>query len=260
MIPVWLTDTVTPNLSRALHYTQLWGLRGVELRTVGGAEDRVPHVNESKIRGQLESTDMLLAGVVPSVFEGPVSDRVAWMNDLAQFDETLSFCNRLRCPRVVVNPFAHEPDVDFGALADALRRAGEKAAARDVLVAVRNGPETTCPTGQALASILAMTDHPNVVAAWDPCSAFRAGEDPKDGLDALGDRVSLVRCSDGRIEDGYWVDTTFGEGDVDWAAQLAGLAERDYLGPLSLEIYVEPRPTHGLRSATNLIRLLRDVN
>ena len=54
MTPIWLTDTVTGDLDRALHYTSLWGLEGVELRTVGGPEDRVPFVNEAKLRRRLE--------------------------------------------------------------------------------------------------------------------------------------------------------------------------------------------------------------
>jgi sugar phosphate isomerase/epimerase len=260
MLPVWLTDTVTPDLNRALHYTQLWGLRGVELRTVGGAEDRVPEVNERQIREQLEKTDFLLAGVNPSVFEGPVSDKVAWMNDLARLDESLRFCQRVGSPRVVVSAFAAEPRSPLDAMAEAFRRAGDKAAEHDVLIAARNGPETACPTGASLAELLEAVDHPNVKAAWSPAGAFRAGEDPAEGLDALEGRVTLVRCGDGEIStDGYWADTTFGTGAIDWEHQLEVLARRDYLGPLSLEIYVEPRPKHGLRSATNLIHMVRDA-
>jgi len=32
-----------------------------------------------------------------------------------------------------------------------------------------------------------------------------------------------------------------------------------FRGPISLEVYVEPRPEEGLRCATTLIRMLRDV-
>ncbi len=151
MVPVWLTDTVTSDLNRALHYTQLWGLHGMELRTVGGPDDRIPFVNEKQIREQLEGTDLLLSSVVPSMFEGPVSDQAAWMNDLLQFEDTLELCRRVGCPRVTISPFAAEPGASLEPMAEALQQAGEKAAEYDFLVAVRNGPETACPTGQALA-------------------------------------------------------------------------------------------------------------
>ena len=257
MLPVWLTDTVTNDLNRALHYTHLWGLEGVELRTVGGAEDRVPFVNEKQVKQQLEASGLLLASIVPSVFEGRVSDRAAWMNDLVRFDETLRFCQRVHAPRVVVPPFAAEPAPDVEAAADALRQLGEKAADANVIVAVQNGPETTCPTGMALAELLALVDHPNVNAAWDPAGAMRAGEDPSDGLAIIADQVTLVRCSDGRITNGYWEDVPLGEGAIDWTGQLQLLDAMDFVGPVSLEVYVEPRPKHGLRAATTLIEMLR---
>ena len=124
MVPVWLTDTVTSDLNRALHYTQLWGLHGMELRTVGGPDDRIPFVNEKQIRDQLEGTELLLASVVPSMFEGPVSDRAAWMNDLLEFEDTLKLCRRIGCPRVTVSPFAAEPGASVEPMAEALQQAG----------------------------------------------------------------------------------------------------------------------------------------
>ena len=260
MIPVWLTDTVTSDLNRALHYTQLWGLHGMELRTVGGPDDRIPFVNERQIREQMEGTDLLLGSVVPSMFEGPVSDRAAWMNDLLRFEDTLKLCNRIECPRVTISPFAAEPEMDREAVVDPLRQAGEKAEEYGVLVAVRNGPETACPTGAALADVLAAVGHPHVRAAWNPAGALRAGEHPIDGLTALTGFVTLVRCSDGEVtDDGYWEDTLLGEGQVGWREQFELLHAQDFRGPVSMEVYVEPRPESGLHCSTNLVHMLREV-
>lgn len=262
MIPVWLTDTVTPDLGRALHYTQLWGLQGVELRTVGGPDDRVPDVNEPQIRQQLETSEFLLSSIVPALFGGPVHDRMMWLNDLARLPEVLSFCQRMRCPRFVVDPFAatpNDPDTALDTAADALRRAGEKAAAQNVIVGVKNDPASLCPTGEDLALLLTLVDHANVQAVWDPAAAFRAGEPPASGLQALRGRITMVRCSDGRIADGQWEDTIFTEGAIDWPAQLETLHASGFQGPLSLEVYADPRPKAGLRSATALIRMLERI-
>lgn len=259
MVPVWLTDTVTKDLNRAIHYTQLWGLHGMELRTVGGPEDRVPFVNERQIRGQVEGTDLLLASVVPSMFEGPVSDRAAWMNDLLEFEDTLELCRRVGCPRVTVTPFAAEPGASVEPMVDPLRQAGEKAGEHDLLIAVRNGPETACPTGRALADLLTRVDASNVRAAWNPVGALRAGERPTEGLMALAGLVTLVRCSDGYVEDGSWVDRPLGEGAIGWREQLEQLAAQGFRGPISLEVYLEPRPKQGLRMAITLIRMIREV-
>ena len=64
MLTAWLTDTVTSDLDRALHYTLLWGLEGVELRTVGGAEDRVPFVNEAKLKRRLSEHELPVVAIV----------------------------------------------------------------------------------------------------------------------------------------------------------------------------------------------------
>lgn len=44
-----------------------------------------------------------------------------------------------------------------------------------------------------------------------------------------------------------------------WAEQLEQLSAQGFQGPISLEMFLEPRPKHGLRSATTLIRMIRTV-
>lgn len=267
MLPVWLTDTVTPDLDRALHYTLLWGLQGVELRTVGGAADRVPRVNEQKVKHSLEKSEVLPVAVSPGLFEAPLSERARWMNDLATFEETVRFCKRIGCPRVIVSAFRREEgEAKREALLPeealrAFRRAADRAARGGLTLAVLNEPNGCCPTGTALARLLQAVDHPFVQAAWHPAAALQSGEDPAEGLQALGERVTLVRCSDGVVdsESGAWQEVSFGEGDVGWDDQLRRLHAAQFQGPLSLEVRVEPRPKEGLRAATRLIRMIRAV-
>ncbi len=262
MIPALLTDTVTLNLDRALYLTLLWGLEGVELRTIGGASDRVPFVNEEKLRRRLLENELPAVAVVPGMFEGPVRDRRPWMNEVAAFDEVLSFCQRIACPCVVVSAFAAEEETTpLEEAARALQMAGEKAADYGVRVAVLNEPGSAFPTGRALATLLEAVDHPAVGAAWNPGTALQAGENPTEGLRALAGRVLLVRCSDWRIDPdrGAWEPAPFGEGAVGWPAQLQLLREMDFAGPLSLEVHAEPRMKRGLHDATRLLQLLRQI-
>ncbi len=262
MIPALLTDTVTLNLDRALYLTLLWGLEGVELRTIGGPSDRVPFVNEEKLRRRLLENELPAVAVVPGMFEGSVRDRRTWMNEVAAFDEVLSFCQRIECPCVVVSAFAAEEEgTPVEKAARALQMAGEKAADYGVYVAVLNEPESAFPTGKALAMLLQAVNHPAVGAAWNPGAALQAGENPAEGLQALAGRVFLVRCSDWRIdpERGVWEPAPFGEGAVGWPAQLRLLREMNFAGPLSLEVHAEPRTKRGLHDATRLLQLLRQV-
>lgn len=258
MTPSWLTDTVTSDLDRALHYTLLWGLEGVELRTVGRAADRVPFVNEEKLHRRLAEHEVPPVAIVPGVFEGDVAGRVAWMNEVVAFQEVARFCTRIGCPCVVVSGFTGGAVADARAV-DALRRLGDVAGRSSLTVAVLNEGDGTHATGRALAALLEAVDHPQVQAAWHPSEALRAGEDPAAGLDALAGRVALVRCGDVRRVGEAWEAAPLGEGAVGWAAQLQRLHAAGFEGPLSLEVHGEPRPKRGLHDATALIQLIRQA-
>ncbi len=261
MQPAWLPDTVTTDVHRALHYTLLWGLEAMEVRTVGGPANRVPHVNAAKIDAALREQEIAPASLCPGMFEGAAADRAAWLNEVVTFDETLRLADQLGCPRIVVSAFAPPPagtSFPSGDAVEALRRAADRADRAGRLLAVVNRADMACATGADLAALLDALDAPNARAAWSPADALRAGEDPADGLAALDGRVALVRCADGHVTaDGFWEDAVLGAGAIDWAHQVETLRAQGFRGPLSLEVFAEPRPKTGLRSATALIRLLR---
>lgn len=254
----WLTDTVTTDVERAVHYTLLWGLEAVDLRLVEGA--RVPHVNEEKLKRRLEDAELPVAAIEPGLFEGLVADRAAWLNDLALLPESTRFCRRMECPIVVVGGFAAgDDDDDLELAADAYRRAGKVAARDGVSLAILNAHDALMKTGQQLSTLLQMVDLPNVGAAWDPAAALRAGESPSAGLHAIARRVMHVRCSDGSSGAGGWMPAAIGSGDVGWEDQLRILAEAEYDGALALEMVVEPRKKQAVRVATWVIRAWREA-
>lgn len=261
MLPVWLPDTVTTDVSRALHYTLLWGLEGVVLRTVGGMDERVPFVNERPLRRQLEKAELPVVAIDPGLFEQSPERRVAWMNDLAAFDETAAFCKRFDCPTVLVGALA-EPDGVWSADAAALvlRQAGAAAERHGLRLAVQNQAGTPCASGASLAALLAATDHPAVGAAWNPAEALMDGHDPQDGLRALLDAkasVVLLFMRDGAMDGGEWIEHLPGEGRVDYPAQLAQLAQDGFEGPVVLDVQSTPRPKWGVRAAAAMIQQIR---
>jgi sugar phosphate isomerase/epimerase len=269
MLPVLVTDTVTPDLGRAVHYTLLWGLEGVVLRTVGGPGERVPFVNEARVRARLEAAELPVAAVDPGLFEGAPTRRAAWLNDLAAFEETAAFCRRVGCGLVLVGalaepggsaPLAASAAWDVEAAADVLRQAGEAAARAGLRLAVRNEAGGACASGETLAALLARVAHPAVGAAWSPADAAGAGRDPAAGLAALLDAavpVSYVAVRDGVGEGGAWAPRVPGEGAVGWSGQLEALARAGFNGPLALVVEGEPAAKAGLRGATALIQLVR---
>ena len=257
MIPTLLTDSITPNLECALHYALLWGLEAVELRSVGGPGDRVPNVNERKLRGQLMESDMPVVAVAPALFEGDLADRAAWLNEVATLVDTLRFCSRIDCSRIVVSGF-RGPIADVqDDVADPFRRAAARADVSGIQLCVSNSAAGLIRTGAELSTLLDAVGNSAVTAAWNPMEAAMAGEDPSEGVDALEGRIGLVRCSNGRRSGNGWEARTIDNGAVDWADQIRRLRKMGFAGPLSLEIRAEPRAVNGLREATTLIRMLR---
>jgi len=259
MTPIWLADTVTRDLDRAIHYTLLWGLEGIELRTLGKPFERVPFVNEEKLKRRMKEHQLSVLAIDPGLFEGSTDNRSVWLNEIAQLEETAAFCRRLGCSCVVASAFAAAETSVGRAQVDALRRAGDVLARYGMTLAVLNEAELACATGTALGRLLTAVDHPAVQAAWHPAEAVRAGEDPEEGLAALGDKVALVRCSNGVWQAGQWMPTALGEGAIDWERHLVSLHAQGFDGPVSLEITVEPRPKQGFRMASMLLALLRKV-
>ena len=240
MLPVWLTDTFTADLDRALHYTLLWGMEGIVLRTVGGVGDRVPHVNEARLKRRLAEHDLPVLAVDPGLFEMGVSSRGTWLNDLALLGEVAAFCNRIGCPRILVGALPGE----VNAAAEVLQKAGAIAAKRGCVLAVQN--ETDGRSGaHALADLLAATDHPAVRACWSPAVSQSSGEPVKGGADALAGRIDMVMADDGPASAGRWLDA------------LRGLREGGFDGPVCLRLHDPGAASDGLRAATALIQAMR---
>jgi len=241
VLPVLLTDTVSPDLSRAVRYALLWGLEGVALRTVG--DQRVPFGNEAALRRRLEDAEMPVELLDPGLFEGALARRAAWMNDAAALGETLAFARRVGAPLVRVGALGAE-SFDAPTAADALRPAADAAASAGVRLAVRNAAGTSVATGADLAALLSALDHPAVGADWSPADALAAGEAPDAGLEALGaDRIASVSVTDALL----------GTGDA--SAWLRGLAAWD--GPVVLEVAARPAGPAGLAASTALVGAIR---
>lgn len=254
MIPAWLTDTVTPDLDRAVHYTLLWGLESVVLRTVGARADRVPHVNEAKLKRRLSEHEIPVAAVDPGLFEGAAASRSGWLNDLALLADVAAFSRKIACRCILVGGLPGENDV----AAEALQRAGDVVAAHGLVLAVKNELDARA-TAESVAEVLDAVARPNVRAAWHPADALQAGEAPDAGLRALGERLAYVAVRDGTVGPSGWAPCMLGEGAVGWDDVLRRLHAQHYAGPLSLDLSGLAVAKDGLVEATALIRLVRQA-
>ena len=250
MLPVWLTDTVTPDLSRAVHYTLLWGLEGVALRTLGTAGSRVPFVNEAALRARLDEAELPVSLVDPGLFEGPLAARAAWLNDADALAETLAFARRVGCSIIQVGALAADVEgYDPAAAAAALRPAAEAAARAGVRLAVRNAAGSAVATGADLAAVLAALAHPAAGADWHPADALASGESPAEGLAAL-------QATPGGIV-AIGLDDAALAGGTDWGTVLQPLAAERWDGPLVLSVHGRPSGQAGLSATAALLAARR---
>ena len=250
----WVTDTVTPDLSRALHYTLLWGFDGVVLRTIGTG--RVPFVNEGALRRRLGADDVPILAIDPGLFEGEATARATWMNELASFDDTAAFCARMGVTRVRAGALAASVEAyDEARAADALRQLGALAERAGLIIAVRNEAGTAVATGAALASLLRAVGHASVEADWRPFDALEAGEAPSDGLATLRS-VGEIATLTVRDQTPEGDPAAPGEGRVDWDAQILALGP-GWGGAVALEVLGRPTGSFGLRAASAAISTVR---
>lgn len=249
----WTTDTVTTDASRAVHYTLLWGLEGIVLRTVGRTGERVPFVNEAPLRRRLTAEQIPVFAIDPGLFDGALNARAVWMNEIEAFGEVASFCKRFGVDTVLVGALA-TGDFEEGAAAAALRQLGAAASEAGLVLGVRNELGTAVETGAALGSLLARVAHPAVRADWRPFDAMRAGEDPDDGLAAVRGALASVTVWDASPDGEPAVP---GEGQVDWASILQALASDQWDGLVSMEVHGRPAGAFGLHTASALISAIR---
>ncbi|MEL6614304.1 MAG: TIM barrel protein, partial [Bacteroidota bacterium] len=240
MLPALVTDTVAPDLRSGLDAALLWGHEAVVLRTVG--RGRVPDVNEAQVRRMLLEAEMPVAAVDPGLFEGAASARAAAYDDIEALATLAPFCRRLTCETVLVGPLAAEPRPVEDA-ATLLRRAGDRADALGLRLAVRNDGETA----ESLAALVRAVDHPAVAAAWSPADSRAAGETPEAAMGALVN-VPL---------EAIVADEAFAHEAADGPAAdaLAALVRAGFDGTVSLAF--SGVPDDGLGTSTALIRALR---
>jgi sugar phosphate isomerase/epimerase len=248
----WLSDIVSRDVDRVLHYTLLWGFDAVELRMLG--EARVPHVNEEKLIRRLAEAEVEVAAVNPGLFEGP-SDKVSWMNDVALLPDTVRFCEHIGCRTILCSAFtASDDDRSLDEAVEALRRAGDVVARKQQQIAVLNEEDSLAPTGAALADLLDRVDHDAVGGAWSPADALRSGEDVSTGLASILPRIRYVRAAQVTGSNGAWVPSAFEAGSIDWPSHLRQLRTAGYDGVICMEMRAVPVKKQAIRDATWMIQ------
>ncbi len=174
---------------------------------------------------------------------------------IAHMERVIALAGDLGVPGVVVGPGKPNPLFPapkeqlmgwFEAALEVLLPAAETAGTR---LLAENMPFAFLPDAESLMAAIAPYGEIGVV--YDVANAVFIGEDVKDGLRRLHERLELVHLSDTPRE--VYRHDPVGGGAVDFAAFAEGLAEIAYDGEAMLEI-ITPEPDRDI--ADSIERLL----
>jgi sugar phosphate isomerase/epimerase len=145
-----------------------------------------------------------------------------------------------------------EPGLERARLVDRLRAVADLFAAEGVRIALETGQESA----GTLLEILAELERPAVGVNFDPANMLLYGTgDPVAALRALAPRVLQVHLKDARRSGvpGEWgTEVPLGQGEVDWPAFFAVLAERGLDCDLVIEREAGGERVEDVRAAREL--------
>jgi sugar phosphate isomerase/epimerase len=137
----------------------------------------------------------------------------------------------------------------IGHLAEVLAYADE----RDVRIGIEYEPGLYVEDSVDLAALIREVNHPRLGANLDLGHAIVSGEHVPDALAALAGRIWNCHVED--IAGGVHYHLIPGEGDVDFGLLAATLADVDYDGWLTVELYTYPdRPAEAARRSIEFLR------
>jgi len=259
-----ITDEIDADLGHALDVMAEYGVRGAELRQIWDKNiAEAPTEYWQRAKDLLDAHGMTVVGIASPFYkcdppgaepDGPagplhsasargLGDQIALLErcmEAARFFDTKLIRIFSFWKQGALTPAQEEM------LVDAYAEPTEMAERAGMTLVVENEHACCLGTGSQTVRVLAEVNSPALRAVWDPGNAFMDGEVPyPNGYEAIKDFISHVHVKDAFVPPGALapVWTVVGEGEIDWAGQLAALKRDGYAGWLSLETHYSGHPT-----------------
>jgi L-ribulose-5-phosphate 3-epimerase len=252
-----ITDEFSSDISIAAAAMHELGMKGAELRVVGGKN--IMDLSDSEIAQTLSvlqgyglevvsiATPLLKCSLpdapeVDSRFQQDIFNSKHTYEDQPRLAERAFEIAKLTGAKIV-RVFSYwrvvTPEVVFERVVDALQELSDKAAGHGLIIGLENEHACNIATAQETARVLAAIDHENLQVVWDPANAYVSGEKPfPTGYQLLDStRIAHVHAKDCTLEGHKPVWGPLGECDIDWQGQMDALAEDGYKGFINLETH-----------------------
>lgn len=252
-----ITDEFSPDLATALDAMSKIGMRGAELRVVGGKN--IMDLSEDELKAAKDLLDSrgfetisiaspLLKCVLPDApevdtrFQQDVFASKHTFGDQPRLTESAFRIAKFFGAKII-RVFSYwrtvEPDRCFDAIVHAIESMADGARRENLIIGIENEHACNIATALEAGRLLRAVCDESVQLVWDPANAYVSGEDPfPHGYGLLPkERIIHVHAKDCRM-DGHKPEWgPLGTRHVDWKGQIGALLNDGYKGWLSLETH-----------------------
>lgn len=274
----YLPDEMVDDFERGLQLGAEWGLRHVEVRLVDGVN--VLDMNDEQVRHTKELIDrygMTVSGLATPFFKCPLpgmedadggpmhgASQLSYPDHLDLLPRGVEIAQALGAPVMRIFSFWDDSSrwADFWqAFPDAVEAALAATAGSGVMTALENEGACFIGTSADLADAARRLPQSSLQFIWDPGNSTRRGMPPRDeDVDVFFDRVAVVHVKDGIYDASSETSSAalIGQGQTDFAAELARLHRHGYSGALTLEPHYCPDDdcVEGMRRSLDALRTI----
>jgi sugar phosphate isomerase/epimerase len=258
--PAVITDEISQEFEHALDVMCEYGVRDAELRGLWGTNVLdLTAVQMERARAALNERGMRVCSIASPIFKcnlypdagasetGPLhlaSERPL-EQQLALLERAIELCRYFNTNLVRVFAFWRQCALTEQVIADvvaAITPAVRRAEQAGIVLGLENEHACLLGTGRETAGVLEAVNSAHLRAIWDPGNAFFLGETPyPEGYEAIRKYLAHVHVKDAvRDAEGKPRWAIVGEGEIDFAGQVAALRRAGYQGLLSLETHYKP--------------------
>jgi len=252
-----ITDEFSPDLATALDAMSKIGMRGAELRVVGGKNvmdlsgDELKAVKELLDSRGFETISIaspILKCVLPNApevdtrFQQDVFASKHRFEDQPRLTESAFRIAKFFGAKII-RVFSYwrtvEPDRCFDAIAHAIETMAAGARGENLIIGIENEHACNIATALEAGRLLRAVCDESVQLVWDPANAYVSGEDPfPHGYGLLPkERIMHVHAKDCQMNGHKPEWGPLGTRHVDWKGQIAALLADGYKGWISLETH-----------------------
>lgn len=247
---IFISDEVSQDLDVVVRFARKHGLRGFELRSMfGRAFKDLTAADIRQIRERTEGEGLRVFGCASPVFKCALGDARATAEHREIFQRTLANARELHTGLIRIFTFDREgvsPDAGRVArIAEQVAPLLELGHQAGIDVAVENECSCSIATVPEVQSLLGALPGGTARIIWDPCNVLYLPEAPSAATidpTPIVPAIVHVHVKDAsRLQPGPGNAAAeakpVGDGEVDWARQIAALRSAGYRGLFSLETH-----------------------